>query len=50
MRAYNHPESDPFAKSKKKGKRRKADFRSANQANNQRNARRLPTRQLNRGR
>ncbi|MFI0480323.1 hypothetical protein [Actinomadura sp. 9N215] len=50
MRALNNPESDPFAKSKKKGKRKKHDVRSANFANNRRNARQLPTRQLNRGR
>ncbi|MFI0369164.1 hypothetical protein ACH35V_14875 [Actinomadura sp. 1N219] len=50
MRAPNNPESNPFAKSKKKGKRNNTDFRSANFANNRRNARQLPTRQLNRGR
>ncbi|MGP4022678.1 hypothetical protein [Actinomadura sp. 3N407] len=50
MRALNNPEPNPFAKSKKKGKRRNPDFRSANFANNRRNARQMPTRQLNRGR
>ncbi|WP_179278700.1 hypothetical protein [Actinomadura mexicana] len=42
--------ADPFAKSRKKGKRKNSDFRSANLANNRRNARQMPTRQLNRGR
>ncbi|XRQ06712.1 hypothetical protein ACN3XK_60960 [Actinomadura welshii] len=53
MRAINpNAAPDPFAKSKKnkKGKRRNTDFRSANFANNRRNARQMPTRQLNRGR
>ncbi|WP_433228142.1 hypothetical protein [Actinomadura formosensis] len=50
MRAIDNPESAPFTKSKKKGKRNNSDFRSANFANHRRNARRLPTRQLNRGR
>ncbi|WP_242902698.1 hypothetical protein [Actinomadura terrae] len=50
MRAMNNPESDPFAKSKKKGKRKNNDFRAANLAGNRRNARQMPTRQLNRGR
>ncbi|MFI0412235.1 hypothetical protein [Actinomadura sp. 3N508] len=50
MRATANPESNPFAKSKKKGKRRNPDIRSANFANNRRNARQMPTRQLNRGR
>jgi hypothetical protein len=42
--------NDPFTKSRKKGKRKNSDFRSANVANNRRNARQMPTRQLNRGR
>lgn len=46
----NNPESNPFAKSTKKGKRKNRDFKTAKLANNRRNARRLPTRQLNRGR
>ncbi|MEU8799129.1 hypothetical protein [Spirillospora sp. NPDC048819] len=53
MRAINNPEANPFTKSKKKGKRKNPDFRSANFANNagnRRNARQMPTRQLNRGR
>ncbi|MEU8118447.1 hypothetical protein AB0C21_07030 [Spirillospora sp. NPDC049024] len=51
MRAMNHETSgDPFIKSRKKGKRKNSDFRSANFANNRRNARQMPTRQLNRGR
>lgn len=50
MRAINNPENDPFAKFQKKGKRKNSDFRSANLANNRRNTRQLPTRQLNRGR
>ncbi|MFB4304577.1 hypothetical protein [Actinomadura sp. GTD37] len=50
MRAINNPESDPFAKFQKKGKRKKSDVRSANFANNRRNARQPPTRQFNRGR
>ncbi|WP_158581384.1 hypothetical protein [Actinomadura spongiicola] len=50
MREFSHPESDPFAKSRKKGKRKNHDFRSANLMNNRRNARQLPARQLNRGR
>ena len=50
MRAINNPETDPFAKFQKKGKRKNSDFSSANLANNRRNTRQLPTRQLNRGR
>ena len=51
MRALNNPESNPFAKSKKKGKAKNRDFRSSNFANNnRRNARQAPTRQFNRGR
>ncbi|WP_157430290.1 hypothetical protein [Actinomadura macra] len=49
MRAINN-ESDPFAKSRKKGKRKNQDIRSANLATSRRNARQMPTRQLNRGR
>lgn len=49
MRVPNNPDSAPFAKAKKKGKRN-PDFRSANFANNRRNVRRLPTRQFSRGR
>lgn len=51
MRAIN-PETniDPFSRSRKKGKRKNSDPRSANFANNRRNARQMPTRQLNRGR
>ncbi|WP_433465099.1 hypothetical protein [Spirillospora sp. CA-128828] len=47
MRAISN---DPFPKPKKRGKRNNADFRAANFANNRRNARQMPTRQLNRGR
>ncbi|MFD0683509.1 hypothetical protein [Actinomadura fibrosa] len=52
MRAIHNQESDPFSKAKKKGKRRTPDVRSAAFAagNGRRNARQLPTRQLNRGR
>ncbi|MEU5995161.1 hypothetical protein ABZ806_39815 [Spirillospora sp. NPDC047418] len=50
MRAIHNPESAPFPNSKKKGKRKNSDARSANFANQRRNARQLPTRQLNRGR
>lgn len=52
MRAiHNNPAPAPFARTKKKGKRKNADFRSMKFAdNNRRNARQLPTRQLNRGR
>ena len=50
MRAINNPENDPFAKPRKKGKRKNTDFRSADFANNRRNAGRAPTRQFNRGR
>ncbi|MEV3923623.1 hypothetical protein [Actinomadura coerulea] len=51
MRAMNQElNSDPFARSKKKGKRKNSDFRSANSANNRRNAPQMPTRQFNRGR
>ncbi|MDL4813597.1 hypothetical protein [Actinomadura opuntiae] len=48
MRTNDHarnPKQDP-----KKGKNKQPDFRSAAIANNRRNARRLPTRQFNRGR
>ncbi|WP_165495061.1 hypothetical protein [Actinomadura roseirufa] len=48
MRAIHS--SDPFAKSKKKGKRKNTDVRSAAFVGNRRNTRQLPTRQLNRGR
>lgn len=51
MRAMNQElNSDPFTKSRKKGKRKNSDFRSANFANNRRDARPMPTRQFNRGR
>ncbi|WUH99749.1 hypothetical protein OHR68_40740 [Spirillospora sp. NBC_00431] len=50
MRAINNPEANSFAKSKKKGKRKNSDFRSANFANNRRDAGKMPTRQFNRGR
>lgn len=50
MRAIHNPESDPFSKSKKKGRRRTPDSKSAGFAGNRRNARQMPTRQLNRGR
>jgi hypothetical protein len=48
MRAKN-PDNNPFP-AKKKGKNKKPDFKSAAFANNRRNARQMPTRQLNRGR
>lgn len=50
MRAHSNPEPHPFAKSKKKGKRSKADFRSTIPMNNRRNVRQMPTRQFSRGR
>ncbi|WP_157437976.1 hypothetical protein [Actinomadura latina] len=50
MRAIDNPESAPFVNSKKKGKRKNSDIRSANFANNRRNARQMPARQLQRGR
>jgi hypothetical protein len=48
LRADNHAQN-PFP-TKRKGKNKKPDFRSAAFANNRRNARQMPTRQLNRGR
>ena len=53
MRAiHQNPESnDPFAKALKKGRKRKnRDPRAAAFAQQRRNARQLPTRQLQRGR
>ncbi len=51
MRAINREMgNDPFANARKKGRRKNSDSRSANFANNRRNARQMPTRQLNRGR
>ncbi|NDU76238.1 hypothetical protein GWI34_26950 [Actinomadura sp. DSM 109109] len=54
MRAKNPANHEmnggPFSQNRKKGKRKMADPRSANFANNRRNARQMPTRQLNRGR
>ncbi|GAA3929450.1 hypothetical protein GCM10023085_08540 [Actinomadura viridis] len=54
MRAIHQNSGDdkPFQKAmKKKGKNKNADFRSANFARNaRRNARQMPTRQLQRGR
>jgi hypothetical protein len=50
MRAIDNPESTPFSNARKKGRRKKSDPRSANFANNRRNARQMPTRQLQRGR
>jgi hypothetical protein len=48
MRAIDN---DPFAKiGKKKQRRKHADFRANIAINNRRNARQMPTRQLNRGR
>ncbi|WP_158079104.1 hypothetical protein [Actinomadura sp. CNU-125] len=50
MRAINQ-ENIPFPNAKKKNKRKGPDVKSAAFANNnRRNARQLPTRQLNRGR
>lgn len=50
MRAIDSLGSAPFANAKKKGARKKSEFRSANLANQRRNARRMPARQLQRGR
>ena len=50
MRAVHHSEVDPFAKAKKKAKRKNPDVRSANFANNRRGGRPQPARQFNRGR
>lgn len=42
MRAMNHEmNNDPFSKSRKKGRRKNSDLRSANFANNRRNARQI---------
>ncbi|WP_165978418.1 hypothetical protein [Actinomadura darangshiensis] len=49
MRAINN--EPPFPNAKKKGKRKNSDLRSGNFAAGDRsNARRMPTRQFNRGR
>jgi hypothetical protein len=50
MRAIDSLGSAPFANAKKKGARKKSEFRSANLVNQRRNARRMPARQLQRGR